>query len=315
MGAGRFSTSAKNSAASPPGRRRRRESNGEVASRLAAETALASSARPSPRRSPSGRGARRCSTTPPRPSFSGRRRSKGRMATTLLASLFRHDKVTIAHVGRFARLSDPRGENQAPHDRPFLHRLQVKLGLLLERNAMTSPHRSTLTRSIGYEPMCHYDIRPKPLLKGDIILQCRTACTATSSTTKSSSRRQVSSGRSLQTADRPGGETPGQRQRLRPDRPGLGCRPAPTGPCRRHARARRCRQGTQRRQPARRAFRNHRRHRQERHGLALQGQRPRDRQGGRHQGARTSKSRAIPPASTASAARRRSASSSTIPTS
>jgi len=27
--------------------------------------------------------------------------------------------------------------------------LQVKLGLLLERNAMTSQHRSTLTRSVG----------------------------------------------------------------------------------------------------------------------------------------------------------------------
>jgi serine/threonine-protein kinase len=48
----------------------------------------------------------------------------------------------------------------------------VKLGLLLERNAMTSPNRSTLTRSIGYEPMCHYDISTQALLKGDIVLQC-----------------------------------------------------------------------------------------------------------------------------------------------
>ena len=30
-------------------------------------------------------------------------REKGRMATTLLASIFRHDRVTIAHVGEFAR--------------------------------------------------------------------------------------------------------------------------------------------------------------------------------------------------------------------
>ena len=50
--------------------------------------------------------------------------------------------------------------------------LQVKLGLLLERNAMTSPHRSTLTRSIGYEPMCHYDITTQPLEQRDMILQC-----------------------------------------------------------------------------------------------------------------------------------------------
>ena len=37
---------------------------------------------------------------------------------------------------------------------------------------MTSPHRSTLTRSIGYEPMCHYDIATEALAKGDVILQC-----------------------------------------------------------------------------------------------------------------------------------------------
>jgi serine/threonine-protein kinase len=37
---------------------------------------------------------------------------------------------------------------------------------------MASPHRSTLTRSIGYEPMCHYDITTQELLQGDAILQC-----------------------------------------------------------------------------------------------------------------------------------------------
>jgi serine/threonine-protein kinase len=37
---------------------------------------------------------------------------------------------------------------------------------------MTSPHRSTLTRSIGYEPMCHYDISSESLQQGDVILQC-----------------------------------------------------------------------------------------------------------------------------------------------
>ena len=37
---------------------------------------------------------------------------------------------------------------------------------------MTSPHRSTLTRCIGNEPMCHYDVRTEPLMKGDFILHC-----------------------------------------------------------------------------------------------------------------------------------------------
>src|SRR5262249_25674240 len=47
-----------------------------------------------------------------------------------------------------------------------------KLGLLLERKAMASPHRSTLTRCIGSEPTCHYDIKTEPVMKGDFILQC-----------------------------------------------------------------------------------------------------------------------------------------------
>jgi serine/threonine-protein kinase len=94
------------------------------------------------------------------------------MATTLLASIYRHDKVTIAHVGDSRAYLIRGGKIKRLTTDHSYTALQVKLGLLLERNAMTSPNRSTLTRSIGYEPMCHYDISTQALLKGDIILQC-----------------------------------------------------------------------------------------------------------------------------------------------
>jgi serine/threonine-protein kinase len=96
----------------------------------------------------------------------------GRMATTLLASIFRYDKVTIAHVGDSRAYLIRAGKIKRLTTDHSYTSLQVKLGLLLERKAMTSPHRSTLTRSIGYEPMCHYDITNVALQKNDLILHC-----------------------------------------------------------------------------------------------------------------------------------------------
>jgi serine/threonine-protein kinase len=37
---------------------------------------------------------------------------------------------------------------------------------------MTSQHRSTLTRSVGSDPICHYDIKTETLEQGDLILHC-----------------------------------------------------------------------------------------------------------------------------------------------
>ncbi len=146
------------------------EGNGEVASHLAVETALAAFKEAKPE------------TTAPalaRGMFDAAAarvfqaaQNNGRMATTLLASIFRHDKVTIAHVGDCRAYLVRAGKIKRLTADHSYTALQVKLGLLLERNAMTSPHRSTLTRSIGYEPMCHYDITTEPLQQGDLVLQC-----------------------------------------------------------------------------------------------------------------------------------------------
>ena len=146
------------------------ESHGDVASCLAAETALAAFKESKPEATPAA-AARQMFDAAAAKVFQASQ-EKGRMATTLLASIYRHDKVTIAHVGDSRAYLIRGGKIKRLTTDHSYTTLQVKLGLLLERNAMTSPNRSTLTRSIGYEPMCHYDISTQALLKGDIILQC-----------------------------------------------------------------------------------------------------------------------------------------------
>jgi serine/threonine-protein kinase len=146
------------------------EGNGDVASRLAAETALSTFKEAKPETS---------DTALVRAMFEAAAgkvfqlaQDRGRMATTLLLSVFRHDKAIIAHVGDSRAYLVRAGKIRRLTTDHSYTALQVKLGLLLERKAMTSPHRSTLTRSIGYEPMCHYDIAAEPLTPGDIVLQC-----------------------------------------------------------------------------------------------------------------------------------------------
>ena len=98
--------------------------------------------------------------------------ARERMATTLNAAIFRRDRVSVAHVGDSRSYLIRAGKIRRLTTDHSYTALQVKLGLLLERNAMTSPHRSTLTRSLGHEPVCHYDYCTELLLPGDLLLQC-----------------------------------------------------------------------------------------------------------------------------------------------
>ena len=146
------------------------EGNGDIASRLAAETALSVFKETKPETPPAALLRGMFDTAAARVFQSAQ--AQGRMATTLLVSLFRHDKLTVAHVGDSRAYLIRAGKIRRLTTDHSYTALQVKLGLLLERNAMTSPHRSTLTRSIGYEPMCHFDTTAETLLKGDFIVQC-----------------------------------------------------------------------------------------------------------------------------------------------
>ncbi len=98
---------------------------------------------------------------------------KGRkMATTLVGSMFRDGAVCVANVGdtrsyfirqkTIRRLTTDHVATSVP----------VKLGMILERQAMASPNRSELTRSVGAEPFCQPDFATQLLHHGDFVLQC-----------------------------------------------------------------------------------------------------------------------------------------------
>src|SRR5262249_13346073 len=74
------------------------EGNGDLASRLAAETALAVFREAKPGTSPNDL-IRQIYGDASAKIFQAAQEQKGRMSTTLLTSIFRHDNVTIAHVG------------------------------------------------------------------------------------------------------------------------------------------------------------------------------------------------------------------------
>jgi serine/threonine protein phosphatase PrpC len=94
------------------------------------------------------------------------------MATTLVASIFRSRTVFIAHVGdsraylvrqkKIRRLTTDHAATTLP----------VKLRLVHERQAMASPQRSQLTRSVGVEPYCQPDFVTQELRHGDFIVHC-----------------------------------------------------------------------------------------------------------------------------------------------
>jgi serine/threonine-protein kinase len=146
------------------------EDNGEIASHLAVETALGVFKEAKPETPATDLSREMFNASAARVFQSAQH--QGRMATTLISSVFRHDRLTVTHVGDSRGYLIRAGRIKRLTSDHSYTAFQVKLGLLLERNAMTSPHRSTLTRSIGYEPMCHYDITTELLQQNDIILQC-----------------------------------------------------------------------------------------------------------------------------------------------
>jgi serine/threonine-protein kinase len=147
--------------------------HGEVASRLAVDTALQEFQDAPADTKPYALLRRMFSTACARVHERAVAARNGRpMATTLVASIFRDGAVCVANVGdtrayfirgkTIRRLTTDHVATSVP----------VKLGILLERNAMASPKRSELTRSVGAEPFCMPDFATQLISHGDFILQC-----------------------------------------------------------------------------------------------------------------------------------------------
>ncbi len=145
---------------------------GEVASRLAVDEVLRVFRGASPDLNPYAilRGAFSAASAKINETAQADRR--GPMATTLVAALFRNQTVSVAHVGDSRAYHIRRQTIQRLTSDHIANALPVKLGLMLERQAMASPQRSQLTRSVGLEPFCQPDVTMQFLHHGDFVVHC-----------------------------------------------------------------------------------------------------------------------------------------------
>jgi serine/threonine-protein kinase len=100
------------------------------------------------------------------------RDGQGRMGTTLTAALFRNNEVTVGHVGDCRTYLVQNGRiRRLTTDHSYVG-MQLKLGLITEQEAMASQFRNLLTRSVGKEPMIQVDYYSAVLHPGDLLVQC-----------------------------------------------------------------------------------------------------------------------------------------------
>ncbi len=96
----------------------------------------------------------------------------GRMATTLTASIFRNNEVTVGHVGDCRAYLVQEGQIRRITTDHSYAAMQQKMGLLSEEEAATSAMRSLLTRSIGRDPTIQVDVFTVQVNRGDRLVQC-----------------------------------------------------------------------------------------------------------------------------------------------
>ncbi len=99
-------------------------------------------------------------------------RDNGRMATTLIVSIFRNTEVSVGHVGDSrAYLVQGGKARQITADHTYAA-MQQKLGLISSQEAARSEMGSVLMRSVGREPMVQVDLYTVRVNQGDYIVQC-----------------------------------------------------------------------------------------------------------------------------------------------
>ena len=94
------------------------------------------------------------------------------MATTLVATIVRNRVAHIAHVGDTrAYLIRKKKIFRLTKDHSATA-VSVKLGLMLEREAMASAERCELTRTVGMNPYCQPELTTEFLEHGDFLMHC-----------------------------------------------------------------------------------------------------------------------------------------------
>ncbi len=94
------------------------------------------------------------------------------MGTTLVASLFHHDQVIIAHVGDSRAYRLRAGELvQLTRDHSVLQ-AQIDAGLISAEQALFAPNRNLVTRALGVAPALIVEINEYLAEAGDLYLLC-----------------------------------------------------------------------------------------------------------------------------------------------
>ncbi|MDR3580153.1 MAG: protein kinase [Oryzomonas sp.] len=97
---------------------------------------------------------------------------KSRMATTLCIVVLRNDEIVVGNVGDSRVYLVRKGEiKQLSTDHSYVG-MQQKFGLISEQDAKTSDHRNILTRSIGQDPVVRVDVESTTAFKGDRVVLC-----------------------------------------------------------------------------------------------------------------------------------------------
>lgn len=146
---------------------------GEVASRLAVETALKAFRETSGEQSPQQLITQMFNAANLAVYGKGMEdHGKSRMATTLAVAVLRNNEITVGNVGDSrVYLVRKATIRQLSTDHTYAG-MQQKFGLISEYEARTSENRSVLTRSVGHEPVIRVDLESATVFKGDKVVLC-----------------------------------------------------------------------------------------------------------------------------------------------
>jgi serine/threonine-protein kinase len=147
--------------------------NGEVASRLAAETALRVFREADPATTDNQLLSRIFKAANLAVYDAGMHQGgTDRMQTTLTVSLFRRKELAIGHVGDSRSYLVRQQEISCLTADHTYAAMQLKMSLISKAEAMSSEFRHMLTRSIGQAPTVQVDYSRHVLRDGDVIVQC-----------------------------------------------------------------------------------------------------------------------------------------------
>ena len=97
---------------------------------------------------------------------------KFRMATTLAVVVLRNNEIVVGNVGDSRVYLVRKSQiKQLSTDHTYAG-MQQKFGLISEQDAKTSENRSILTRSVGQEPVLRVEVENSTVFKGDRVVLC-----------------------------------------------------------------------------------------------------------------------------------------------